>query len=90
MGAAEINAFLTDLAVNGHVSASTQDQAFSAVLFLYKTVLEVDPGRIAGVVRAVRPSGRGRSYSLRRPCWSTRGRGSGVGTTRTRLRCRGR
>ena len=55
MGAAEINAFLTDLAVVGRVSASTQNQAFTALLFLYQKVLEVDPGRIAGVVRAVRP-----------------------------------
>jgi integron integrase len=55
MGAAEINQFLTHLAVAGHVAASTQNQAFSALLFLYKTVLEVDPGRIAGVVRAARP-----------------------------------
>jgi hypothetical protein len=47
MGAAEINAFLTDLAVVGRVSASTQNQAFSALLFLYQKVLEVDPGRIA-------------------------------------------
>ena len=55
MGAAEINAFLTHLAVAGRVSASTQNQAFSAILFLYLKVLEVDPGRIAGVVRAKRP-----------------------------------
>src|SRR3954452_13552021 len=55
MGAAEVNQFLTDLAVNGRVSASTQNQAFSAILFLYQKVLEVDPGRIAGVVRARRP-----------------------------------
>jgi integron integrase len=55
MGAAEVNAFLTHLAVEGHVSASTQNQAFSAILFLYKSVLQVDPGRIAGVVRASRP-----------------------------------
>jgi integron integrase len=55
MGAAEINQFLTHLAVNGHVSASTQNQAFAALLFLYQKVLEVDPGQIAGVVRAVRP-----------------------------------
>src|ERR1700756_2668887 len=45
MGAAEINAFLTHLAVEGHVAASTQNQAFSAILFLYQKVLEVDPGR---------------------------------------------
>jgi integron integrase len=55
MGAAEINAFLTHLAVAGHVSASTQNQAFSALLFLYQKVLAVDPGQIAGVVRAARP-----------------------------------
>jgi integron integrase len=55
MGAAEINQFLTHLAVEGHVSASTQNQAFSALLFLYQNVLEVDPGQIAGVVRANRP-----------------------------------
>ncbi len=55
MGSAEINAFLTHLAVEGRVSASTQNQAFSALLFLYQKVLQVDPGRIAGVIRAVRP-----------------------------------
>jgi integron integrase len=55
MGAAEINAFLTHLAVAGRVSASTQNQAFSALLFLYLKVLEVDPGRIVGAVRATRP-----------------------------------
>jgi integron integrase len=55
MGAAEINQFLTHLAVVGHVSASTQNQAFSALLFLYQKVLAVDPGVIVGVVRANRP-----------------------------------
>lgn len=55
MAAAEINQFLTHLAVEGHVSASTQNQAFSALLFLYQKVLEIDPGRIGGVVRAQRP-----------------------------------
>ncbi|HJZ90661.1 MAG TPA: phage integrase N-terminal SAM-like domain-containing protein [Gemmataceae bacterium] len=54
MGAAEINQFLTHLAVDGHVSASTQNQAFSALLFLYRDVLQVDPGRIEGVIRANR------------------------------------
>jgi integron integrase len=55
MGAAQINQFLTHLAVEGHVSASTQNQAFSALLFLYQKVLETDPGRIEGVIRARRP-----------------------------------
>ncbi|MGZ8153027.1 MAG: site-specific integrase [Methylovulum sp.] len=36
LGAAEVEAFLTHLAVDGHVSASTQSQALSALLFLYK------------------------------------------------------
>ena len=39
MGGPEIEAFLTHLAVEGHVSASTQNQALSALLFLYRTVL---------------------------------------------------
>ncbi len=55
MGAAEINAFLTHLAVEGNVAASTQNQAFSAILFLYKHVLEADPGVVAGAIRAKRP-----------------------------------
>ena len=39
MGGAEIEAFLTHLAVEGHVAASTQNQALSARLFLYRPVL---------------------------------------------------
>ena len=54
MGAAEINAFLTHLAVAGQVAASLQNQAFCAILFLYREVLQVDPGRIEGVIRARR------------------------------------
>jgi integron integrase len=42
MGAAEVEAFLSHLAVEGDVSASTQNQALSAVLFLYKEVLKTD------------------------------------------------
>ncbi len=38
MGAQEVEAFLTHLAVQGKVSASTQNQAKSALLFLYKEV----------------------------------------------------
>jgi integron integrase len=55
MGAEEINAFLTHLAVEGRVSASTQNQAMAALLFLYQRVLKVEPGRLTGVVRANRP-----------------------------------
>lgn len=54
MGAAEINQFLTHLAVARQIGASTQNQAFCAILFLYRDVLQVDPGRIEGVVRAHR------------------------------------
>ncbi len=55
MGAEEISAFLTDLAVNGKVSASTQNQAFFALLFLYRDVLRIKLPHIEGVTRAKRP-----------------------------------
>jgi len=49
-----VNRFLTHLAVNEHVAASTQNQALAAVLFLYEHVLETPLDRIEGVVRANR------------------------------------
>ena len=55
MGPAEITQFLTALAVERHVSASTQNQALAALLFLYRYVLGRDPGWLDGVVRARRP-----------------------------------
>jgi integron integrase len=55
MGATEVEAFLTHLAVDGKVSASTQNQALSALLFLYKEVLSVDLPWLDNVVRAKRP-----------------------------------
>lgn len=55
MGEAEINAFLTHLATEREVSASTQNQALSALLFLYRYVLERSVGDLGGVVRARRP-----------------------------------
>ncbi|MEB3317852.1 MAG: phage integrase N-terminal SAM-like domain-containing protein [Cyanobacteriota bacterium] len=54
MGSAEMNAFLTHLAVAGQVSASTQNQALSAVLFLYRELLKRDLD-LEGVVRACKP-----------------------------------
>jgi integron integrase len=54
MGASEIEAFLTHLAVNENVAASTQNQALSALLFLYREVLEKDPGPI-DALRAKKP-----------------------------------
>ena len=55
MGVAEVNAFLTHLAVDGDVSASTQNQALCALLFLYGSVLERPLDKLEGVVRAKRP-----------------------------------
>jgi site-specific recombinase XerD len=55
MAEPEINAFLTHLAIKGKVSASTQNQALSALLFLYRYVLDRPLGRLGGVVRARKP-----------------------------------
>ena len=55
MGAAEVAAFLSSLATVGHVSAATQNQALSALLFLYVEVLNMQIGDLAGIVRARRP-----------------------------------
>jgi integron integrase len=51
-GEAEIGRFLSSLAVDGRVSASTQNQALAALLFLYREVLGKDISFIEGVVRA--------------------------------------
>jgi integron integrase len=55
MGAAEAEAFLTHLAVEGSVSASTQNQALSALLFLYREVLGMELPWLDDVVRAKKP-----------------------------------
>lgn len=55
MGAGEVERFLSDLATRGHVSASTQNQALSALLFLYREILGVDLPWMENVVRAKRP-----------------------------------
>jgi len=55
MGAVQVTAFLTSLAVQGKVAASTQNQALSALLFLYREVLAVDLPWLEDVVRAKRP-----------------------------------
>lgn len=55
MGAAEVTAYLTHLAVEGGVSASTQNQALSALLFLYRQVLDVSLPWLDEVVRAKQP-----------------------------------
>ena len=56
MGEAEIAQFFSSLASDAHVSASTQNQALNALLFLYKEILEKKIGLIQGVVRAKRPA----------------------------------
>jgi len=55
MGEAEIAQFLSALAQERHVSASTQNQALNALLFLYHEILGKEIGYIGGVVRAKRP-----------------------------------
>jgi hypothetical protein len=55
MGPPEITAFLSALAVRRRLSASTQNQALAALLFLYREVLGCDPGWFDGIVRAKRP-----------------------------------
>jgi integron integrase len=55
MAEAEINAFLTHLAVKERVSASTQNQALSALLFLYRRVLGREIGDLGEVIRARKP-----------------------------------
>jgi integron integrase len=55
MGETEINAFLTHLAVKEKVSASTQNQALSALLFLYRHVIGRELGDLGEVIRARRP-----------------------------------
>lgn len=53
MGKPELKAFLTHLAVEGQVVASTQNQALSALLFLYREILEIEVGGV-NAIRAKR------------------------------------
>jgi len=55
MGEPEINAFLTHLAVKDKVSASTQNQALSAILYLYRHVIGREVGDLGEVIRARKP-----------------------------------
>lgn len=52
MGAAEVESFLSHLATDRDVSASTQNQALAALLFLYREVLDIDLPWLDGIVRA--------------------------------------
>jgi integron integrase len=55
IGAAEVEAFLTYLATTRHVSSSTQNQALSAILFLYREVLAIDLPWLDGFERSRKP-----------------------------------
>ena len=55
MGTAEVEQFLTYLAVKLEIAASTQNQALNAIVFLYKQVLKRELGEMANITRAKRP-----------------------------------
>src|SRR3989454_10962556 len=55
LGEGDVTRFLTSLAVDRRVSASTQNQALSALVFLYRDVMDVPVGWLAALVRAKRP-----------------------------------
>ncbi len=56
MAEAEIRAYLSHLAVDQQVAASTQNVALSALLFLYRDVLMIDLPFVDGILRAQRPA----------------------------------
>lgn len=56
MGRSELEAFLSSLAVERNVSAATQNQALSALLFLYREVLEIELPWLDNVTRAKKPA----------------------------------
>jgi integron integrase len=55
MGAREVNAFLSHLAVKEKVAASTQNQAMHGILFLYNEVLQMPLGKLGEIIRAKKP-----------------------------------
>ncbi len=55
MGPADVEGFLSSLATQNHVAASTQNQALQAILFLYHNVLRQPLGIVSGIVRARTP-----------------------------------
>lgn len=54
MAEKEINAFLIHLAVKGKVASSTQNQALSAILFLYREALQREVGELKELIWAIR------------------------------------
>jgi integron integrase len=55
MGAKDVERFLSHLAVHGNVAAATQNQAFNAILFLYRDILNVEFGEKIDAIRAKKP-----------------------------------
>ncbi len=55
MAEEDVTAFLSSLATEGHVAASTQNQSLSALVFLYSEVLGLQLEWLSGLVRARRP-----------------------------------
>lgn len=56
LGAEHIGAFLSHLAMERNVAASTQNQALCAIVFLYKEVLNIEPGDFSDLIRAKKPA----------------------------------
>ena len=83
MGEAEIQAFLTHLAVDKSVAASTQNQALSALLFLYRQVLGRELGDLSGVTRARRSRRRRQRLPPRRRRRRRSGESSGARAKRS-------
>lgn len=71
MGARDVTASLTHLAVERDVAAATQQQALSALLFLYKQVLEIELPRLNDIVRSKKPALDSRARST----WAREGQG---------------
>jgi len=67
MAALEIEAFLTLLAVDRQVSASTQNQALAALLFTYQKVLNIELPWLDGIAREVAPPLAGRAHGRGKP-----------------------
>ncbi len=72
MGASEVTCFLSWLATDAKVSASTQNQALAALLSLYREVLSVDLPWLADMVRAKGPAPQTCSHYCRRTGMMTR------------------
>ncbi len=91
LGGPEVEQFLSHLAVDRNVSASTKNQALSAILFLYKEVLELALPWLDGIVRAKRPARiRVHAAAGKGPRWSSPCTGISSAALAVRVRSRAR